>query len=280
MGENMASSTPDPFVDPDNDPGVLTASETEATEAARALELSCSGPICEVSLSLFLLSLREPKRNDVFKPTDDQLELRDGLWLEDDAGLARLAVDPHPTVRLLVARHEPTPTAVLDLLADDPWSEIRQAVLGHTSLADDTRRRMAGDDPEPWLREEAAERVPMVVGRCNLCGNKVKRPDRFLTCSIRCSVKQTRERVASGLYLRNGEVSNWKDGFSWSAAVTEGSGGIRGSGPGWGPVFFSFIPGMSAREVSGALAVAVRTDGLDPADAVDRLLDSHGATGR
>jgi hypothetical protein len=37
---------------------------------------------------------------------------------------------------------------------------------------------------------------------------------------------------------------------------------------------------MSAREVSGALAVAVRTDDLDPADAVDRLLDSHGTTGR
>jgi len=284
MGDAMPRSVPDLFVDTDDGPVALTPFEIEAMNMVLAIDSFRDILICGVSLWAMMGGKpREPDRDDVFKPTESQLALRDGLWLEDDAGLALLATNPHPTIRLLVAQHEPTPAVVLDLLADDPWSEIRQAALGHTSLTAGTRERIAVDDPKSWLREEAAEQVPMVGGRCTRCGKRVKRPDRFLTCSIRCSVELTAERVHEGLYIRKGDltrVGTWKPGFHWSAAVTTESGGIRGCGPGWGWIWFSFIPGLSAREVADALTVLVHTDGLDPEDAVTRLEDSHRATGR
>ena len=284
MGEVMPSSVPDLFVDADEGPVALTPIEIETINMALAIEWLRDNLICGVSLWAMMGGKpREPERDDVFKPTERQLALRDGLWLEDGAELALLATSPHPTVRLLVAQHEPTPAAVLDLLSDDPWSEVRQVVLGHTSLAASTQERMAIEDPNSWLREEAAEKVPMVGGRCTRCGKRVKRLDRFLTCSIRCSVELTAERVHDGLCIRKGDLTRvgaWKPGFRWSTAVTKESGGIRGCGPGWGWIWFSFIPGLSARQVADALTVLVHTDGLDPDDAVTQLEDSHSAAGR
>ena len=202
----------------------------------------------------------EPERSDPFKPEGEWVHLDDRLWTVTAADLRWWAGHAHPTVRRIVAAHETCPPELLDRLAEDPWVEIRQAALGNTALDPSTLTRVATQDPVEWLREAANEPEPRVHGRCGRCGRNVKRPDRFLTCSIACSVAQARERIDQGVYLRHVRVG-WAAGYRWDVAVNRQSGGIRGSGPRFIWVWFSFVPGLGARECEeGLVAVGERQD--------------------
>ena len=200
----------------------------------------------------------EPERSDPFKPEGEWVHLDDRLWTVTAADLRWWAGHAHPTVRRIVAAHEACVPELLDRLAEDPWVEIRQAALGNTALDPSTLTRVAARDPVEWLREAANEPEPRVHGRCGRCGRKVKRPDRFLTCSIRCSVSQAQERIEDGTYSRSFGIG-WPDEYVWSVAkwYRHRSGGIRGAGPTFYWVALSFVPGLNARECAEALVAVV-----------------------
>ena len=213
----------------------------------------------------------EPSRSDPFKLIGEWVTLDDDLWATEASRIEWWAGHAHPAVRRVVASHE---TCLPDLLADlafDPWVEIRQAALDNNAVDSSTVQKAAESEPVGWLREALGEQDPVVTGRCGLCGRRVKRPDRFLTCSIRCSVDQANDRLKDGTYLRGGLARHWPPEYIWEVARFKASGGIRGTGPKFGGVCISFIPGLNAVDCVKALVAFSRREGIDEGQAVDAI---------
>ena len=213
----------------------------------------------------------EPSRNDPFKPVGEWWSLEQLLWTEESSEITWWAGHPHPTVRRIVASHQTCPPDDLDRLAEDTWVEIRQAALGNMATDNETLRRAATREPVEWLREAAGHRDGAVLGRCGLCGRALKRPDRFLTCSINCSITQAKERIAEGTYTRGYGIMRWPSEYVWSVADREAPGGVPGSGPKFRGVLISFIPGLNAVEATTALQGLVEREGLDQQEAVTAI---------
>ena len=213
---------------------------------------------------------REPKRSDPFKLEGEWVGLDEKLWTVGPDEFAWWASHAHPAVRRIVAAHETCPPELLDTLAGDLWVEVRQEALANSALDVSTRRRVADTDPVDWLREAANHPEPWVIGRCARCGGKVRRPDRFLTCSIACSVEQARQRVDEGLYLRR-SFFGWPDEYVWEVAWHQGSGGIPGAGPKFHTVILSFVPGVKPDQVAMAVKALSEREGLNLFEAVEAI---------
>ncbi len=211
----------------------------------------------------------EPSRNDPFKLIGEWVSLEEDLWTCEASQLEWWAGHAHPAVRRLVAAHETCPPALLADLVRDPWIEIRQAALGNNAVDSTTVSKAAESETVDWLQEALGEQDPVLTGRCGLCGRLVKRPDRFLTCSILCSIDQARERLDEGSYLRRGLTWSWPPEYMWEVARSKASGGIRGTAPKFSNVRISFIPGLNAVECDRALAAFSKREGIDGYQAID-----------
>jgi len=268
MGETVTTDIPDLFADPAPPVERDTAAEELSRWAAVINDLRNGGGVWAM-----VLGHPEPERSDPFKPEGEWVDLDERLWTVSSTDFAWWAGHAHPTVRRIVAMHEACAPELLDRLAEDPWVEIRQATLGNAALDASTLTRAAERDPVEWLREAANEPEPQVHGRCGRCGRKVKRPDRFLTCSIRCSVSQGKERLEDGTYSRRtGRLwqLGWPNEYVWEVAgyYRPGSGGMSGAGPTFDPVALSFVPGLNAKECEEVLAALVDHQGLTGEQAV------------
>ncbi len=210
----------------------------------------------------------EPERNDPFKPVGEWGSLEGTLWTAAPPEVAWWAGHAHPSVRRIVASHETCPPEIIDRLAEDPWVEIRQAAMSNMAVDAKTIRRAATHESVEWLREALGESDPTIVGRCALCGRAVKRPDRFLTCTINCSITQARERIVEGTYTRGNGIMRWPSEYVWSVADREAPGGVPGSGPKFRGVLISFIPELNAVETTTALQGLAEREGLDQQEAV------------
>ena len=156
----------------------------------------------------------------------------------------------HPTVRLMLAKSPHCPPECLAILAQEPWEEIRLAVLANPQITQKIRNYFIKNDPLEWLREAAADPKTPLSGRCALDGGKIKRPDRFLTCSIACSYQQANQRLDSGLYS---STSGPFGEFTWEVAASRSaSGGIPGTGPNWRRVHISPVYGWLPDQVTSA----------------------------
>lgn len=213
----------------------------------------------------------EPSRNDPFKPVGEWVTLDDELWTSEASRITWWAGHAHPAVRHLVAAHETCPPELLAELATDPWVEIRQAVLANNAVDSETIRRLAEVETVEWLREALGELDPVVTGRCGRCGRRVKRPDRFLTCSIQCSIDQARERLDEGSYLRGGLTCSWPPEYVWEVARYGAPGGVSGTGPKFWNVLLSFIPGLNAVECDQAVFALSRREGIGELQAIDAI---------
>jgi hypothetical protein len=156
----------------------------------------------------------------------------------------------HPTVRLMLARSPHCPPEWLAKLAQEPWEEIRLAVLANQQTTQEIRHYFAENEPLEWLKEAATDPTIPLQGRCALDGRKIKRPDRFLTCSIACSYQQANQRLESGLYW----AACFGGEFTWEVSASKkASGGIPGTGPKWRLVGISPVYGWLPKEVSEAM---------------------------
>lgn len=217
----------------------------------------------------------EPSINDPFKPIGEWVSLGEDLWTAEPSEITWWAGHAHPTVRRIVASHETCPPEIIDRLADDPWVEIRQAAMSNMAVDAETLRRAATREPVEWLREAVGESDPVVEGRCALCGRQVKRPDRFLTCTINCSLLQAGERVVDGTYVRRSRDWPWE--YLWEVADSQAPGGVPGSGPRFVRVRISFVPGLNAAEATDAVAGLCELECLEEAQAItaiDRMAQS------
>jgi hypothetical protein len=266
MGETMATDPVDLFADeaptlePDEErPEVLRYMDAIDSLRASGLWQMMGG------------KAPEPSRNDPFKLIGEWVSLEEDLWTSDASRITWWAGHAHPAVRRLVASHEVCPPALLADLARDPWIEIRQAALDNNAVAPATVSNAAESETVDWLREALGEQDPVVTGRCGLCGRRVKRPDRFLTCSIRCSIDQANDRLKDGHYLRGGRSSSWPLEYIWSVARFKASGGIRGTGPKFWNVRLSFIPGLNAVECDRVVSAVCDLEDLGVEQAVEAL---------
>lgn len=264
----------DPFVGPDAPTVDVDAPDLEAL-ARWIRELP--------SLGAFQMMTRPARRQ---RPTSDPFsthlwpDLDDRLWAARPTDLTKWSRHAHPGVRRIVAGHECCPARLLDVLVTDEWPEVRQAALGNNALKPTTRRQRAEVEPVEWLRAAAADGQPDVEGRCVVHGSRVRRPDRFFTCSIDCSITQAVERIRDGTYFRLGKFGPeghpalagqspwWPDGYCWEVAVRPASGGIPGTGPGWGRVLVSFVPGIGAVACDWAVGDLVQHQDLTAVEAV------------
>ncbi len=279
--EDETTSYPLPFHGPDGPPGPPRPHPVpEVEEYLRTVEVARSIVRDMWSNSMATRGRPERQRRDPFRPFGGLLDLEERLWTTDRRELPWWTGHPNPTARRILALHETCPPDLLDRLADDPWVEVRQAALRNAALDEATRDRMACEEPVGWLREAAGLPGNDVAGRCCQCGSWVKRPDRFLTCSIRCSVAQNRERIEEGAYLKVREDyrgmpdEGWPDTFMWEVAVREKKGSVPGVGPAFAWVYLSFVPGLAPRELREAVrALAEREDltGEEAVAVVDRL---------
>jgi hypothetical protein len=219
--------------------------------------------------------VREPSRSDPFKPEGEWISLAEDLWTLKQSEIDWWAGHAHPTVRRIVASHETSSPEMLHRLAYDTFVEIRQAALANTSIDAETLRQRATDEPVEWLREALGDSDPAVVGRCGRCGGRIKRPDRFFTCTVRCSKAQAEERLADGTYHRG--ASSWPWEYRWSVANSESPGGIPGSGPRFQGVLISFVPGLNAFEAWEALEWICEREDLRGDQAI-RAIDQMAQT--
>ena len=213
----------------------------------------------------------EPAINDPFKPIGEWVSLGEDLWTAEPSEITWWAGHAHPTVRRIVASHETCPPEIIDRLAEDPWVEIRQAAFANMAVDAKTIRRAATHESVEWLREALGESDPTIVGRCALCGRPVKRPDRFLTCTINCSITQARERIVEGTYTQGNGIMRWPLEYIWSVADREAPGGIPGTGPKFRGVYISFIPELNAVEATTALLGLAEREGLDEQEAITAI---------
>tara|TARA_B100000315_G_scaffold57241_2_gene51553 strand:- start:279 stop:1181 length:903 start_codon:yes stop_codon:yes gene_type:complete len=269
---------PDPFVGPDAP--VVDADAPDLEALARWLrEIRGYGAFQMMTRS----ARRERSTNDPFASDRLWPDLDERLWRAQPTDLTKWSRHPHPGARLVLAAHDCCPAHLLDLLAEDEWPEIRQAALGNNALPPSRRQARSAAEPVDWLREAAEQPEPDVHHRCVRCGYPVKRPDRFLTCSIRCSIWQADARMADGTYFRLGQLGpdphpaladlswSWPDGYAWEVAVRPASGGIPGTGPGWGTVLVSFVPGIGAVDCERAVGDLVENQDLTAREAVSVL---------
>ena len=266
MRRNMTTNETDLFADQGQPPDV----EGERDELSRYMD-AIDGLRMSGIWQMMGGKAPEPSRNDPFKLIGEWVTLEDDLWATEASRIEWWAGHAHPAVRRVVASHETCPPELLEDLAFDPWVEIRQAALGNNAVDSSTVRKAMESDPVDWLRDALGEQDPVVTGRCGLCGRRVKRPDRFLTCSIRCSIEQANDRLKNGKYLSGGRSSRWPLEYIWSVARSKASGGIRGTGPKFTGVSISFIPGLNAVECDKALFAFSRREGIDEDKAVDAI---------
>ena len=244
MGETMNPETTDPFantappVEPDREAG---------EDLLRLSFLWAHRNHIPGAWMVFGGKRREPSRNDPFKLVGEWVDLDERLWTVDSDGLEWWAGHPHPALRRVVALHETCPPALLDRFVDDEWVEIRQAALGNNAVDPETVRRSTESETVQWLREAVAVDRQSVVGRCAVCGSPVKRPDRFLTCSISCSILQQRKRFEDGTYAPWARIY-WPNEYVWEVADRPAPGGVPGTGPRFTAVRISYIPGLNAVE--------------------------------
>ncbi len=266
MGETVTTDIPDLFADPAPPVEHDTAAEELSRWAAVISDLRNGGGVWAM-----VLGHPEPERSDPFKPEGEWVDLDERLWTVSSTDFAWWAGHAHPTVRRIVAMHEACAPELLDRLAEDPWIEIRQAALDNNAVDPTTVSNAAESETVDWLREALGEQDPVVTGRCGLCGRRVKRPDRFLTCSIRCSIDQANDRLKDGHYLRGGRSSSWPLEYMWSVARFKASGGIRGTGPKFWNVRLSFIPGLNAVECDRVVSAVCDLEDLGVEQAVEAL---------
>ena len=266
MGETVTTDIPDLFADPAPPVERDTAAEELSRWAAVISDLRNGGGVWAM-----VLGHPEPERSDPFKPEGEWVDLDERLWTVSSTDFAWWAGHAHPTVRRIVAMHEACAPELLDRLAEDPWIEIRQAALDNNAVDPTTVSNAAESETVDWLREALGEQDPVVTGRCGLCGRRVKRPDRFLTCSIRCSIDQANDRLKDGHYLRGGRSSSWPLEYMWSVARFKASGGIRGTGPKFWNVRLSFIPGLNAVECDRVVSAVCDLEDLGVEQAVEAL---------
>ena len=262
----MTTDIPDLFADPAPPVEHDTAAEELSRWAAVISDLRNGGGVWAM-----VLGHPEPERSDPFKPEGEWVDLDERLWTVSSTDFAWWAGHAHPTVRRIVAMHEACAPELLDRLAEDPWVEIRQAALDNNAVDPTTVSNAAESETVDWLREALGEQDPVVTGRCGLCGRRVKRPDRFLTCSIRCSIEQANDRLKDGHYLRGGRSSSWPLEYMWSVARFKASGGIRGTGPKFWNVRLSFIPGLNAVECDRVVSAVCDLEDLGVEQAVEAL---------
>ena len=262
----MTTDIPDLFADPAPPVEHDTAAEELSRWAAVISDLRNGGGVWAM-----VLGHPEPERSDPFKPEGEWVDLDERLWTVSSTDFAWWAGHAHPTVRRIVAMHEACAPELLDRLAEDPWVEIRQAALDNNAVDPTTVSNAAESETVDWLREALGEQDPVVTGRCGLCGRRVKRPDRFLTCSIRCSIDQANDRLKDGHYLRGGRSSSWPLEYMWSVARFKASGGIRGTGPKFWNVRLSFIPGLNAVECDRVVSAVCDLEDLGVEQAVEAL---------
>ncbi|MBT4187967.1 MAG: hypothetical protein HOE14_12215 [Gemmatimonadales bacterium] len=262
----MTTDIPDLFADPAPPVEHDTAAEELSRWAAVISDLRNGGGVWAM-----VLGHPEPERSDPFKPEGEWVDLDERLWTVSSTDFAWWAGHAHPTVRRIVAMHEACAPELLDRLAEDPWIEIRQAALDTNAVDPTTVSNAAESETVDWLREALGEQDPVVTGRCGLCGRRVKRPDRFLTCSIRCSIDQANDRLKDGHYLRGGRSSSWPLEYMWSVARFKASGGIRGTGPKFWNVRLSFIPGLNAVECDRVVSAVCDLEDLGVEQAVEAL---------
>jgi len=262
----VTTDIPDLFADPAPPVEHDTAAEELSRWAAVISDLRNGGGVWAM-----VLGHPEPERSDPFKPEGEWVDLDERLWTVSSTDFAWWAGHAHPTVRRIVAMHEACAPELLDRLAEDPWVEIRQAALDNNAVDPTTVSNAAESETVDWLREALGEQDPVVTGRCGLCGRRVKRPDRFLTCSIRCSIDQANDRLKDGHYLRGGRSSSWPLEYMWSVARFKASGGIRGTGPKFWNVRLSFIPGLNAVECDRVVSAVCDLEDLGVEQAVEAL---------
>jgi len=262
----VTTDIPDLFADPAPPVEHDTAAEELSRWAAVISDLRNGGGVWAM-----VLGHPEPERSDPFKPEGEWVDLDERLWTVSSTDFAWWAGHAHPTVRRIVAMHEACAPELLDRLAEDPWIEIRQAALDNNAVDPTTVSNAAESETVDWLREALGEQDPVVTGRCGLCGRRVKRPDRFLTCSIRCSIDQANDRLKDGHYLRGGRSSSWPLEYMWSVARFKASGGIRGTGPKFWNVRLSFIPGLNAVECDRVVSAVCDLEDLGVEQAVEAL---------
>lgn len=212
----------------------------------------------------------EPERNDPFKPVGEWVTLDEDLWTGEASRIEWWAGHPHPSVRRVVSAHETCPPELLAGLATDPWVEIRQAALANSAVDPETVQKAAADEPVSWLREALGRDDPALDGRCAVCGGRVKRPDRFLTCRIDCSLTQHSVRIGDGTYMKRGR-RYWPAEYIWSVADRGAPGGVPGTGPRFRPVRISFVPGLNAEECDRAVTGISESQGLTMEQAVDTI---------
>jgi hypothetical protein len=258
--------------------------ETESHDlfADQAPPRDTSSDVAEMASTLLLWSQRryrpgvwmmfggkrpEPERNDPFKPVGEWESLEQDLWTTQPAELEWWAGHPHPAVRHVLASHETCPADLLDRLAADEWVEVRQAAYGNNALDGSTLRRGADEEPVEWLRTALRESPLNVDGKCARCGGPVKRPDRFFTCTITCSLYQASDRIGEGTYVSRGR-SYWPPEYVWEVAIRGAPGGVPGTGPKFCPVRISFVPGLSAVEADRAVTGLRQRDDLTAEQAV------------
>jgi hypothetical protein len=268
-------SIPDPFVGPDSPPLDDWSSIFDLVRSLRELQ----------DYGAFQMMTRRAYRE---RPTDDPFDvsgywpgLQRRLWKAPPRELTRWSRHPHPAPRRILAGHECCPARLLDVLATDDWPEVRQAALGNNSLRPSRRKARAQNESVDWLREAAARPEPEVHGRCVRCGDPVKRLDRFLTCTIRCSIAQAMERIEDGTYMHCGNLAPephpglrgqhggwWPRGFSWEVAFHPAPGGIPGTGPRYTDVLISFVPGIGAVALYRSIGDFVERQDLTADEAV------------
>lgn len=78
--------------------------------------------------------------------------------------LARLAGNPEPSIRIVVARNPHTPEASAELLAGDPEPSVRHWVSTHPGLSHETLERLAADRDD-GVRRNAAAALGRVSGK-------------------------------------------------------------------------------------------------------------------
>ena len=150
---------------------------------------------------------------------------------------------------------------------DDPWVEIRQAALGNNAIDLATVRRSAESEVVEWLRESVAVDRQSVVGRCAVCGGPVKRPDRFLTCSVGCSILQQRQRLDCGTYAPWARIY-WPGEYIWEVADRPPPGGVPGTGPRFIAVRISYLPGLNAIEADAVTRSLSENESISIEEAV------------
>jgi hypothetical protein len=190
-----------------------------------------------------------------------------------------LARHAHPVVRLALVQRRVEAEIVVSLV-DDEWEEIRDAALTNRGCPRSVLAERCSAEPNQWLRQ-LAERLlrgePVKRRRpCVMCGAP-RRDDSYSTCSVRCSIDQYQQRIASGLYVRDVDADPrhrlgirraWPGAFIREVPAASGSGGLPGAGPRKATVLLSFIRGIPVLDLVDLLGRLILEAGMTALAAV------------